>query len=87
MNSNFFNKEKQAKAIKWLEEKWLKTHRKCEVCGHDQWALGDDLITPLAFSPNSIDIGNKNYPNVLLMCNNCGNSKFFNAVIMKILGD
>ncbi len=43
MESNFFNKEKQAKALKWLEEKWPKSKRQCEICGNEHWTLADDL--------------------------------------------
>lgn len=54
-------------------------------CGNEHWTLAGDLITPLAFSAGDINLGGNSYPSVLLLCSNCGNSKVFNAVIMKIL--
>lgn len=85
MDSNFFDDKRQQKALKWLEEKWPKAKRQCEICGNEHWTLAGDLITPLAFSAGNINLGGNSYPSVLLLCSSCGNSKVFNAVIMKIL--
>lgn len=85
--NKYFNKEKQEKALKWLEDKWLKKDRACEVCKNTHWQLAEDLIMPLPFIGGGLTVGGNSYPSVLLICNNCGNSKFFNAVIMKIEGE
>lgn len=86
MNNKYFSKEKQEKALKWLEEKWKKDRRACEVCGNDQWTLIEDLVMPLPFVGGDITLGGNSYPHILITCINCGNSKLFNAVALKIVG-
>lgn len=39
MNNRYFDKQKQEKALKWLEDKWPKNKRKCEICGNEHWQL------------------------------------------------
>lgn len=85
MYSKFFNKEKQAEALKWLEEKWSKDKRKCEMCNNENWALADELITQFPFSPSQVQIGGKSFPLMILTCNDCGNTKFINAVVSKVV--
>jgi hypothetical protein len=85
MKSKFFDKEKQAKAIKWLEEKWKNDNRKCEVCGSTHWTLIDEIVSPVVFSNSRIMLGSNIYPHFMITCNKCGNSKTFNAIISGIL--
>lgn len=84
MNNKYFTKEKQRKALEWLEEKWKPENRNCEICGHTHWRMGEDLVTPITFAENGFIFGGNAYPCVLMMCGNCGNSKTFNAVFMNI---
>ena len=85
MESNFFDKEKQAKAIEWLEKVWTKNDKSCEVCGTNKWTLADDLVSPVIFNNNQITLGGNIYPHFMITCSKCGNSKTFNAILCGIL--
>lgn len=85
MDFNFFDEKKQEKAIKWLEEKWLKDHRKCEICTGEEWTVSPELLMPIPYIGESMSIGGSAFPHVLLICNTCGNTKFFNAVLMGVV--
>ena len=78
----FFNHEMQKKAVEWLNKKWL--NKKCECCGNNNWDTADFLVAPLRFE-GSMTIGGKIMPQVVATCSNCGNTKYFNAVMMNIL--
>lgn len=77
------NDEIKKKAIAWFEEK--KKIRTCDCCGENSWMLSEDIVTTPIFSNSGMIIGGKSYPHVMLICNNCGNTKLFNAVKMGIL--
>lgn len=69
---------------KWIENKWK--NRKCECCGEDAWTVEDHLgAVP------SIDIGGfaapYSYVYVLVICDNCGNTRFVNAVSIGLLDE
>lgn len=85
MQFKYFDLQKQAKALQWLDEKWLKDNRKCEICDNENWSLADELITQFSFSPSQIQIGGKSFPLIILTCDNCGNTKFINAIVSKVV--
>lgn len=74
MKTEYLDKEKQEKALKWVKEKWSNA---CECCGSRNWSLADDLM---------MFTGEGNiYPHILIICINCGNAKLFNAVVMGVV--
>lgn len=77
MKTEYFDKEKREKALKWVEEKWSNA---CECCGSGTWSLADDLVMLPPFT-----VGGNIYPHILIMCNNCSNAKLFNAVLMGLV--
>lgn len=79
----YFSDIQKKQAIAWLESKW-KENRNCDFCGQNQWSLSQDFVTPPVFE-KGIKIGGKAYPQLMLICNNCGNTKYFNAVIMGLI--
>jgi hypothetical protein len=85
MDSKFFNKQMQEKALQWLNTKWEQEHRNCEICGKSQWTFAPELVMPLPYVGGNISIGGPAFPHILLTCNTCGNAKFFNAVLMGIV--
>lgn len=71
--------EDQAKRIlDWLNRKW--PGHKCDVCGENDWSLAEDLVTPLVISGKDIQAGGVSYPMAMVICSNCAQTKFFNAV-------
>lgn len=68
---------------------WIKTHwkdKKCEVCGKQDWVVMGDLVTPMIYlSGQGVSIGGSSYPQFMTICKNCGNTKYFNALLAKII--
>ena len=64
------------RVTKWLEEKWQ--DHPCAVCGVDDWSASD----PVAVKPYPEDfLGASIVPLIPVVCRNCGNTHFLNAVI------
>ena len=76
----FFTAEKRKQAIDWID----KNNPVCEVCGKDKWTLVPDLISPALFEGGMV-IGGMTYPQVMIVCNTCGNTKYFNAIVIGVL--
>lgn len=79
-----FDDEKQRKALHWIDQKWPQANRECEICGAMKWSVSTDFTTPLVFD-GGLHIGGRSYPTVNVVCENCGNTKYFNAIKMGIL--
>jgi hypothetical protein len=77
--------ELQQKAIKFLETRWLQNERKCEICGHKHWVIQEHIVTPIVLQNNSLQLGGISYPQVMAVCSNCTNTKYFNAVMMGLI--
>lgn len=84
MSKKKFDEEKQKKALEWIDQKWPQTKRECEICGSKKWSISTDFTTPVVFD-GGLQIGGASYPTVSLICENCGNTKYFNAVKMGLL--
>lgn len=79
----YFSKEKQELAQKWLNDKWK--NRTCECCGRNTWTLAEDLVMPMTFTGGGLVLGGPTYPQIMVICTNCGNSKTFNAILAKVI--
>ena len=65
-----------------------KKETKCELCDCNKWSIGGLLIATLTYDGYSLDFAKdfiKIHPSVSLMCDNCGNTKFINAIKIGIL--
>lgn len=82
-NKIYFDKEKQDKAINWINSKW--TVKTCEVCQHNVWEVSDFIIVSPRFEGGGISLGGQVAPHIMVTCKNCANTKFFNAVMMGIV--
>lgn len=76
--------EDQKKVSDWLREKW-KTPANCPICGSTNWTIGDHLIQPLTFFGGGVSIGGITYPQVMVISNDCGYTRLFNAVMLGLL--
>lgn len=79
--------ELQQKVINFLEAKWQENKRKCEVCGHEHWTIQQHLVTPIILENNSLQLGGISYPQVMAICSNCTNTKYFNAASMGLMNE
>lgn len=82
MNSKYFDEEKQQKAKKWLDGK---ANKPCECCGSRVFFVADDLVMPLQFTGGGLTFGGNVYPHLLVICHECGCSRFFSAVVAGIV--
>jgi hypothetical protein len=81
-NNNPPLSEIQQKAIKFLEKKWPKEKQICEVCGGGNWSIQEHSVTPIILKNGGFQLGGNAYPQVMVVCGNCSNTKYFNTVIM-----
>ena len=65
------------KAKEWVKSKFISG--KCEICESKRWSVEKKCAA--IFILNKI-FGGSCYPKVIMICESCGNTKFFNAVIM-----
>ena len=75
-------KEKQ-KISEWINKKCR--NMKCECCGSKIWNLNEHIIAPVNVQNGSLALGGSMTPQVILTCSNCGNTKYFNAVMIGLL--
>ena len=72
------------KIADWLDEKWTQPS-KCSVCGHSDWTLGEHLVNLQIYYGGGLRIGGPTYPYVMVICKNCAQTLFFNAVMLGLI--
>lgn len=77
----------KAKIESWVRLKTGLTGGICPICQTRQWTILPELLAPPAFHGGTIVLGGSSFPHVVLVCNNCGNSQFINAVMAGIVSD
>ena len=74
--------EQHKKISQWIEDKWK--NRECDCCGEYKWFVEDHLGDMPAY-----DIGGfvppYSYIYALVLCDNCGNTRFVNVVSIGLL--
>lgn len=77
MNIGEENRENVMARIRqlWSEDKG------CKICGEEKWNLSDAFFSLSQFGTNE-DGSSQNVPLVILTCANCGNTIFFNAIML-----
>lgn len=72
-------------------ESWINSKTtligKCPVCAERRWTLLDDILEVRPFNGGGLVVGGATYPHVGLMCTNCGNTQFINAVVSGIISE
>lgn len=78
--------EQYQKAFKWLEDKFPVENHECEICSEKNWLVLDDIVTPTIYSKKGVVMfGGKAIPQFMIMCINCGNTKYINAMVSGII--
>lgn len=75
------SREQKEKFIRWLTQKTNGRTIACSICNTAKWNIGDDLVIPPVFKNQGTQLGGVGYPQVMLICHNCGHTVFMNAVI------
>jgi hypothetical protein len=76
----------QKQIIDWISSK-VPLVGKCAVCHSRTFSIGNHLVTTPVFSPHGMMLGGPQYPFAMLVCDNCGNTQFLNAVRMGIVSN
>ncbi len=76
------NLEQMRQAIDWIEG--YHQNRSCPICASQTWVVVDHLVQAPVYSMTATTSGTT-YPQVLLVCNTCGYTLSFNAVVMGIV--
>jgi ribosomal protein S27E len=70
------------KFINALRGRWM--NQKCPLCGMASFTICDDFIQTIYYPGIGLGAG-AGYPMVMLVCNTCGNTLFFNAVKLDLV--
>jgi hypothetical protein len=81
MMEHSLSDEQKDKALKWLEEKWPEKNHPCEVCSNKKWQILKVIIASRPYLPNGRTTAEEIIPHFVIMCKNCGNTKYFNAIL------
>jgi len=73
------DQDQRAKFLQFLNEKWK--DQTCEVCKNGTWTISGDSVTPVILKSGGMTLGGMAYPQTMVSCLTCGNTKFFNTVI------
>lgn len=71
--------EFKKKLLEYLEQKWGRDSR-CPMCGHKSWTVHDTTFEIREFNEGNMVLGGPVIPVVTIMCTNCGNTLFVNAL-------
>lgn len=85
MPSAALTTEQKQKIESWFRQKAGVLGAECPVCHTRNWSTLPDMIAPPPFHGGGMVIGGVSYPHFVLVCTNCGNSQFINAVAAGIL--
>ncbi|MEM9299988.1 MAG: hypothetical protein AAGA64_16625 [Bacteroidota bacterium] len=80
------NPEQLERAIQWLNQKTV-SPLTCESCHHDKWMIGPDIVAPMPLIGNSYNLEEGLIPQFTITCTNCGNTKYYNAIIAGVVKD
>jgi hypothetical protein len=76
--------EQIVKAIIWLEQKWTEA-RRCPYCGNPHWEVGTPVEITLGNPMFGTPIQSPMSPMFPVMCTNCGNTVFINAILAGVV--
>ncbi|MGE0284506.1 MAG: hypothetical protein AB7F09_26625 [Parvibaculaceae bacterium] len=74
--------EQKEKAQAWLKER--APSMACTTCRSSQFQMADHLVSPVILNPGSgggYVLGGSTYPQIMLVCMNCGTSVYVNAIV------
>jgi hypothetical protein len=63
---------------RWLNDR--QRNHNCEVCGFNDWGIGEHLLHGQVFTGGGLVIGGATYPQAFIVCRNCAHVRLFMAV-------
>lgn len=83
-NRDSLSEDQLNKALEWIKTNWQKSDKSCEICSSTQWSIPQDVVTPALFVNGQVAMGNS-YPQFMMVCKKCGNTKYFNAILSGVI--
>lgn len=74
------------RAQQWIEEKWTNADKRCPVCQHNGWTIGE-AVEVRPYQGGNLIIGGGVVPLIPVVCTNCGNTLLFSAVVANAVPD
>ena len=72
--------------MQWLYSKWSRGAGRCPIDGKTNWVIGDYLVAPnYATNLSGVNLGSAPFPQVVVICGDCGHTLYFNAVVMGLI--
>jgi hypothetical protein len=74
------NEEVKQSIINWIDKKWSKEKRICEICQYTDWAILDCFLADIYVEVRKdyvMSMKPGGMPRVAVACKNCGNTKYF----------
>jgi predicted nucleic-acid-binding Zn-ribbon protein len=71
------------KLIAWLNKKW-QGNKNCPICSQNNWAVGS-VLELREFNDGNLVVGGPITPVIPIICNNCGHTLMFNAIVSGII--
>lgn len=68
----------------WFKEKYPEGMRCSCAKPEADWVLGESVVASPTFT-GGFNLGGSVYPQIQLMCSNCGYTRYFNAIYVGIL--
>ncbi|MEN9682372.1 MAG: hypothetical protein RLZZ427_123 [Pseudomonadota bacterium] len=56
----------------------------CRSCGKHEVTISPHVVSPLIVHNGSTMLGGTTYPQVMLICGNCGETRYHNAVVLGV---
>ncbi len=78
--------EDREKITAWLGKYPKSSESPCPICGSSKWMIAERLVQPITIGPKmGLQLGGLGYPQVMLISDPCGYTRFLNAVIMGLV--
>jgi len=75
---------KKERLLENLTKKWPEP-RVCSVCHKQQWTITDKVFEIREFHRGGLVVGGPMVPVIAATCSNCGNTLFFNAILLGVV--
>ena len=55
---------------------------RCEVCSTGRYSIAPHSVSPMIVQNGSVMLGGASYPQAMLVCDHCGNTRFHNLMVL-----
>ena len=71
--------------VQWLKDSGWTDANICPISLHAEWSISEHIVFPITYAGGAIRLGGEVVPFVMVRCEDCGYTRFFNAVMMGLL--